>query len=844
MCLDATVICRHLKKQYQLPTTYGNYVWIFRIFATCWFSLNLFAGTFQATLERSQISVGETASLQATLQDDDPKSNPSLPQVAGLTFRPAGTSQRMSIVNGRSNHSHIFAFSITAAREGIYTIPAISIRAENKVLSTQPVTLTVTKGEPINANGQLAFARVAITKKEIFLGEIIPAELQFFVTEGRNLQGPQIKGDGFVVNKILPPTQSKVQINNMIYNMLIYKVAITPTKVGRINFGPVEFGIEVRQSGRRAANDPIAEFFGGGANYQEITILSDTVTINVLPLPVAPPGIGFLGAIGQFSMQVKAGPVALAVGDPITLKIDIQGKGSLDSMALPKLSWEHFKSYPATSSIQISDTLGIEGVKSFEQVVIPEGVEARSVPEIRFSYFDPERRSYVTMTNSSIAITVVPSGQPTAQATVVQSRSDEAVQPVASDLKHIKPDLGRISVVRPLLIDQPWFWASTTLPCLAWLGFFIWFNKKEQQRNDPRFQRKRRTQLLIQGGLIELRGAAEELDHIRFYTQAFRLLQEHIGDLLDLPSQSITETTLENPRIRLDEETQVQTELKELFHLCNLARYAGSRNEGSLSEVLSRLESIFGTTPGKKHGTTSSLSSLLLFWMLGVTIPVIADQSPLTAQFAEANRSYEQGNIQQSFQQYQNIRTNGASPALLFNLANAAWKSGRQGLAILSLAEAAQLTPHDSDIKTNLKFLRQRITRPPDTIAETLASSFNPNEVALLFWAGNGVLFGVLIYRKGSKLNHRSLPLYLAVTFFTIASVLLILSTTVRNTRVVVVVKEAAAKYGPVDESKPAFTARDGTELKLLENREQWFHVADAGNRVGWVKKTDVAILP
>lgn len=832
------------RKTDRLTTQVGWTPWFVRLLVLCWFSFTILAGTFQSTLDRAQISLGESATLQAVLQDEEAKSAPSLPQVPGLTIRSTGTSQQLSIVNGQTTHSQVFSFNITASKEGVYRIPAITIRTESKVMTTQPVTLRVAKGEAINANGQVAFARVVPSKKEVYVGEIIPADIQFFVTEGRNLQGPQIKGDGFVVNKILSPMQNKMQINNMIYNVLVYKTAITASKVGKIEFGPVSFGIEVRQNARRTGNDPLADFFGGGVNYQEISVLSDTVTMNVLPLPAPPPGIGFLGAVGNFSMQVKAGPVAVTVGDPITLKIDIRGKGSLDTMTLPSLSWDHFKSYPATSTIQISDTLGIEGVKSFEQVVIPEGLEAKSIPVIRFSFFDPENRRYVTMTNSSIALTVSASGQPTAQATVVQAKSDETGQPIASDLEHIKPDLGQLRAIRKPLLTQPWFWASNAIPCLAWVGFVAWFRNKERQRNNPRFQRRLQTQKFIHEGLLELHNAAEQQDEVRFYTQAFRMLQEHLGERLDLPSLSVTETSMEHPLAQLDSDPQVQTELKDLFQICNLARYAGAQNEQSLSEVLSRLEIVLNKDQPLRNSRSKTMLSLLPWMIIGITCSAFANESELNSRFIEANKAYEQGKFQQSLVQYQSIQTNGTSPALLLNLANAAWKSGQQGLAIRSLAEAAQLAPHDSDIKSNLKFLRQRVNRPIESISETIASTFSFNEVALCFLTSNIVLFGVLIYRKRPNTNPRSLALYVAVGLFTLASVLLITSITVRHSRVVVMVKEVSVKFGPVEESKAAFTARDGTELRLLHQRDHWFQVTDAGKRIGWVKQTDVSVLP
>ena len=53
----------------------------------------------------------------------------------------------------------------------------------------------------------------------------------------------------------------------------------------------------------------------------------------------------------------------------------------------------------------------------------------------------------------------------------------------------------------------------------------------------------------------------------------------------------------------------------------------------------------------------------------------------------------------------------------------------------------------------------------------------------------------------------------------------------------VVVVPEAPARPGPLAESKAAFALRDGTEVVVLDTKDDWLQVRDAGQRAGWVKR-------
>ena len=60
----------------------------------------------------------------------------------------------------------------------------------------------------------------------------------------------------------------------------------------------------------------------------------------------------------------------------------------------------------------------------------------------------------------------------------------------------------------------------------------------------------------------------------------------------------------------------------------------------------------------------------------------------------------------------------------------------------------------------------------------------------------------------------------------------------------IVTAKEATVRFGPLDESQPAFQLRDGAELAVLALKGEWLEVRDAEKRVGWVRADAVALLP
>ncbi len=110
------------------------------------------------------------------------------------------------------------------------------------------------------------------------------------------------------------------------------------------------------------------------------------------------------------------------------------------------------------------------------------------------------------------------------------------------------------------------------VPPLAWIAVLVWRRQKESLANNPRLRRRRHVARVVEQGLADLARQAAAGDYEPFYAGVFRLLQEQLGERLDLPASAITEAALEDlPRHGLDADTQKL--LHELFHACNQYRY-------------------------------------------------------------------------------------------------------------------------------------------------------------------------------------------------------------------------------------------------------------------------------
>jgi hypothetical protein len=60
----------------------------------------------------------------------------------------------------------------------------------------------------------------------------------------------------------------------------------------------------------------------------------------------------------------------------------------------------------------------------------------------------------------------------------------------------------------------------------------------------------------------------------------------------------------------------------------------------------------------------------------------------------------------------------------------------------------------------------------------------------------------------------------------------------------VVVAREAVIHYGPFEEAQRFYTAKDGTEMAVLDRKDNWFQVSDDSKRIGWLQAKDILLLP
>ena len=567
------------------------------------------APSVTASLNPDTAQPGQAAELKLVFEGGAPPQHPPIPAVNGLTIQPSGVMRQFSIDNGVSHSSQIYSYQVMAVRPGDYLIPPVQITVDGVRLTTPPLKFKVVKATAAGAGpAEPAFFKLIVPKTEVFVGEMFPVELQLYLAvDGENLQMPQLKGDGFVFGKMPQPAQLQTALNNRPYHLIVFKMSAVAVKAGNLELGPAECSLTLHlpRQGRR-------DFFGlfNSVDLKPQTVLSEPAAISVLPLPRENQPADFTGAIGSYTLSARASPTKVSAGDPVTVEVQISGKGVLDSITLPSLTnWSGFKLYPPNTKVDFRDSLGMEGVKTFEQVAIPQTSAIREIPALSFSYFDPEAKTYRTLRENGIRLAVEESPVHPAPAGLPALPSDTPAKG-ADEIVHIKNDFGALATAGLPLVRRPWFLVSQAIPLLGWLAALFWRRRQDDIERNPYLRRRRAAAVKVALGLRELRSLAQAGAQTDFFALAFRLLQEEIGALLDLPSSAITDAVVEQRLRPLGIPEELLAEVRDLFQQCNQARYAHDHQAMvAMEAVLEKLNRVLADldrrVPARAAGRTA-----------------------------------------------------------------------------------------------------------------------------------------------------------------------------------------------------------------------------------------------
>ena len=551
-----------------------------------------------ANLDRTTVAVGEGVGFSIACENFQPLRLPSLPTIPGLRISNSGSGRSFQLGGGQQISTLTYNFLITANKTGTYTIPGVSIQSNSGLFKTQPLKLRVVKADSPDNKSQLsdyAFIRLIPSKDKAYVGEPIPIEIQLFLQNGR-FNMPELTAEGFNLREYPEPQSSRAQKGNAIYQVRTFQTVAIPVKAGNLKIGPVKMDVvlKIRQNQRRRSpfNDP---FEGLLTRYQDVPakIEAKAQNITVRPLPTEGQPDNFNGSVGQFSMSAKSSALEVTVGDPVTINIELSGIGTIESLNFPKPEWPDFKSYEPTILSKKTDPLGLSGLKTFEQVIIPENETIKEIPSLKIPYFDPKSESYKVLSQGPFALKVNPSSKPDSIQNTSIAKTDssdlENEKPQLADILWIKYEAGTLGNATPFVL-RPAFWLLQSIPLLFLIGTLILRHKRNLFANNPKLRRQLQVEQITSKTLTKLAILIEENKALEFHIELATVLREQLGLKLDIPSEGITCDSIDEPLAKKNIKPETREILRKLFTSCDAASYAASQSTTELHEYINDLE--------------------------------------------------------------------------------------------------------------------------------------------------------------------------------------------------------------------------------------------------------------
>jgi hypothetical protein len=553
-----------------------------------------------ATLQPAQIQLGESAQFTITNLGDG--TNPvTMPVVSGLKFEIIARTREMQVINGTMLPSSSIVMRVTPQIAGIFTIPAVTPKAQPLVLQVNaaasgtslphptgpgaPIPPPILSGGSIPKGVRLtddgsAYVRLSIPKREVYVGESVPVEMEVGMRSGfvASINGlPKLTDDNFALNNLSrQPERTEKLINGEPFVLLTWRSTLAVVKPGTFSLAAeVPLTVKIRTRPKRESSlddrfgDPFWQNLFGATIPKDINVTSPAQELTVHELPAEGRPSDFHGAIGTFSISSDVSPTKADVGDPLTLRMRVTGSGNFDRVDSSMLDHvDQWKTYPPKSSFNSSDPLGFNGMKTFEQPVIASKAGVQELPGLTFSYFDPNKRRYETARSAPLSVSISPS--------LADSRTAPAVPSTAAlpDSKYaagLRPDHAETTATPSLipLYLQSKFLPVPSIVVLAFAAGWLSARRRrgvgERQPASDRIASRAAKRVLAQ-----MQAAARAGDAALFFETARTALQSLLAARWQLAPGDIT-TSEVGGRVGAD------GEIRELFALADEAKYSGRK---------------------------------------------------------------------------------------------------------------------------------------------------------------------------------------------------------------------------------------------------------------------------
>ena len=518
-------------------------------------------------------SVGEAFRVEFELNakpDSDSFVPPTFENFDVLAGPSVSQGSSIQIVNGEMTKSVSYAITyvLLPQKAGTFAIAPATIGVKKKNYTTQRTMIEVRDGaqskaatQQNNARTQSESAesranrtiekddlllRLVLSSKSVYKGEPVRAILKLYSRV--NIAGSESSKmpafNGFWSQQVdIEQGPFRETLNGKVYEAYnIAEYILYPQQSGALTIDPAELTVVAQvvvQSNRNY--DP---FFGGGHEVYNVrrALKTPEVKVQVKEFPAGAPE-SFSGAVGRYTMSHRLSSAEVAANSAVTLQLTISGAGNLKFISAPTLSLpSSFELYDVKSEEKIENNAsGSVGYRRFDYPFIVRAEGNYEIAPIEFTYFDLEKKQYVTLSTPVLNMVVTPDKNAAAsQQSVAMGVKREDVRLLSEDIRFIKLGTPALhSVVMPFVLSPLYWLVVMAMLLVSVVAYFLIRKHIRDNRNVVLVKGKRANKMAVKRFRIAEKYMREQ-DRRAFYEEMLRAMWGYLGDKFNIPVADLT----------------------------------------------------------------------------------------------------------------------------------------------------------------------------------------------------------------------------------------------------------------------------------------------------------------
>ncbi len=223
--------------------------------------------------------------------------------------------------------------------------------------------------------------------------------------------------------------------------------------------------------------------------------------------------------------------------------------------------------------------------------------------------------------------------------------------------------------------------------------------------------------------------------------------------------------------------------------------------------------------------------------------------------FESGNASYSKGHYQAAIKDYQSlIQNNQKNGAIYYNLGNAYFKSGKQGMALLQYERARQYLPYDEDLNANIQFLKEHLNlnkKMSESSWKERVRIYSRNKITQQTWKiisyGLYIICIILVSISifNLRLRKRDMVYISGVVLCFLISISSLRTTYIgKNMKTgFVITPITTVRYNPSFSGAVAFKLTEGMKVEIIRDHNGWKHIRLNEKQSGWVNSDAIIAI-